>query len=184
MENKNDVSFLENDETSAGFQVMKEITNDLDLLNEFKCLVDLAEKNLKRQTERYEGFKKVIVDKMVMAGVYELKTSKGAVKVVENMYCSPNKNAHDRAVVNKWLVEQGLEHLIATEGKVEAQFLPLLDEAGILYSKNEEVNTQSLKSALKAKLGMTKGSMAVLEFKDIPKEINCFIKSDIVLETK
>ena len=86
-------------------------------------------------------------------------------------YCSPNKNAEDKKIMADWLIANGGEHLIKKTITAGEDSINALKAANIPFAEDSNVNTASLKSFLKDKLGITSG-IAQIQMEDIPKCIH------------
>ena len=113
---------------------------------------------------------------MFSAGVENLKLTDGHMLSVKRAYyCSPNKNADDKKIIADWLEANGGGHLIKKTITAGEDSIAALKEAGIPFAEDSAVNTASLKSFLKDKLGITSG-VAQIQMEDIP---NCIHFSEV-----
>lgn len=139
-------------------------------------LEQLKETMLQRQAEadqakrEYEHYaNNILPNLMFSAGVDSIKLTDGHLLSVKRAYyCSPNKNADDKKVMTDWLIANGGEHLIKTTITAGEDSITALKAANIPFAEEASVNTASLKSFLKDKLGITSG-IAQIQIEDIPK---------------
>ena len=95
---------------------------------------------------------------MFSAGVDSIGLSSGgSLKVKRNFYCQPNKNPEDRKKIVEWLRANGGGHLVKHDASVSAEDMDKLEQNGIPFVENTNVNTTSLKAFLKDKIGATTG---------------------------
>lgn len=140
-------------------EVLKNLAAMGERLKQLKLAALEAEEKAETARKAYEHYANTVLpNEMYALGVDSLSLSSGGVmKVKRNFYCQPNKNAADRALIAKWLRENGGEHLIQHDATVAAESMAMLDEQHIPYVENTTVNTASLKAFLKDKLGVTTG---------------------------
>ena len=126
------------------------------------------------QTKKeYEHYANVIIpQEMFAAGVDSIGlASGGKLQVKHNFYCQPNKNPEDRMRIVKWLRENGGSHIIKQEASVSVESTDALQAAGIPFVENLSVNTASLKSFIKDKIGASTGVQQI-DPADIPECIH------------
>jgi predicted nuclease with TOPRIM domain len=125
--------------------------------------------------KKYETMVRVTVPELFkMNGVTELTTEDGVKCVIKTKFtCSPNKNAEDMAKISAWMKEHDGEKLIKTSGLVSKEAIPMLIAQGVDVAEVSEINTNSLKAWLTAKLGF-KDQIASITEADIPDSIHFF----------
>lgn len=119
--------------------------------------------------KEYEHYANVLIpQEMFSAGIDSIGlASGGSIRVKHTFYCQPNKNEADRKKIADWLRENGGEHLIKHDASVSAEDMTRLEENGIPFIENTQVNTASLKAFLKDKIGATTGVQQIT-IEDIP----------------
>jgi hypothetical protein len=153
----------------ADKNVLKNLSNMGEHLKELKFAMLKAEAEYAERKKEYEYYSSSVLPmEMFSAGVTELTLlSGGTMSYKRNFYCQPNKNATDREIMAKWLREHGGDDLIKEKASVDGAQLHKLKEAGIPYTEIDDINTNSLKAFLKAKLGAS-GGIAEIQITDIP----------------
>lgn len=166
---ENDFDYL-----NAGIQqqdgvVLKNLSQMGETLKELKVAMETAKATAEQATKAYEHYANVVIpQQMFSAGIDSIGLSSGGSLIVKrNFYCQPNKNAEDKAIIAKWLRENGGEHLIKHDATVSAVDFNKLQESGVPYIENTSVNSQSLKAFLKDKIGATTGIQQI-SIDDIP----------------
>lgn len=132
-----------------------------------KAAADAAEKE-------YKHYAEVLVPMQMKAvGLDSIKLASGeTLCITHNVYCEPNKNERDRAIIANWLAKYNGGHLVKQEATVAQDSLADLDAAGIDYAVSKNINTNSLKAFIKNLLGLAKGSTKVIDVSDIPECIH------------
>lgn len=124
----------------------------------------------KKAYEHYAGV--IVPQEMFSAGVEYLALSDGtAITLKHQYYCQPNKNAADRKIMSDWLIAHGGAHLIKSKLTVSAEDKEALDNNGVSYVENVDINTNSLKSFLKDGIGVSSGQQK-FTVDDIPSCIH------------
>lgn len=159
--------------TQADASVLKNISDmgqHLEELKEKMIKKDAEAKQAKQEYEHYAS--NILPSLMFSAGVDSLKLTNGHMLYVKRAYyCSPNKNAEDNKIMTDWLIANGGEHLIKKTITAGEDSINALKAANIPFAEDSTVNTTSLKSFLKDKLGITSG-VAQIQMEDIPKCIH------------
>jgi hypothetical protein len=120
----------------------------------------------KKEFEYYAG--SILPMEMFNAGVSSVELMSGGVmKYERKYYCSPNKNAADKAIMAQWLTENDGAHLVKETAIVAGAKIDELKSAGIPFTEVEDMNTNSLKAFLKDKLGVN-GGVAQITIDAIP----------------
>lgn len=110
----------------------------------------------KKEFDHYANV--IIPQEMFSAGVDSIGLSSGgALRVKRNFYCQPNKNPEDKKIIVDWLRANGGDHLVKHDASVSAEDMDKLEQNGIPFVENTNVNTTSLKAFLKDKIGATTG---------------------------
>lgn len=162
-----DVSYLVNE---ADKSVLKNLADMGKHLQKLKDNLTQKEAELAQAKKEYEHYaSNILPSVMFSAGVESLKLQDGhMLNVKRAYYCSPNKNPEDKKAMADWLMANGGEHLIKRTITAGEDSINALKEAGIPFAEDSSVNTSSLKSFLKDKLGITSG-VAQIQMDDIPK---------------
>lgn len=163
------LEFLEQGIEEQDKEVLRNLAKMGERLKELKAAFVQAQALADKAQKAYEHYANVTLpNEMYSMGVDSISlASGGTLKIKRNFYCNPNKNPEDRALIAKWLRENGGEHLIKYDATVAAESMRLLDEQKIPYVENTSVNTSSLKAFLKDKLGVTTGVQQIT-MEDIP----------------
>ena len=145
--------------------------------------VDNATKILKSATDEYNQLAHDIVPNFYKAnGISKMCLEDGTeVSIDEKLTCSPTKSSMEQLV--KWLRDNGGGDLVKSKLETESSYADKLTSLGIPFVESTTVNTNSLKSWLKDALGKS-GSVARLEYKDIPDFVNLFIYNDTKITVK
>ena len=156
---ENDFDYLDAGIQQQDGAVLKNRAQMGEKLKELKIAMDAALATAEQAKKAYEHFANVVIpQQMFSAGIDSISLSSGgSLKVKRNFFCQPNKNAEDKAIIAKWLCENGGEHLIKHDATVSAVDFDKLQESGVPYVENTSVNSQSLKAFLKDKIGATTG---------------------------
>lgn len=182
---ENNLDFLENETiTQADQGVLKNLSQMGEILKQLKIdmLAKQAEADLAKK--EYEHYANVLIpQQMFSAGVDSIGLSSGGMlKVKRNFYCHPNKNAEDRKKIVEWLRANGGDYLVKHNASVSAEDMEKLAANDIPFIENTDVNTTSLKSFIKDKLGITTG-VQQLSIEDIPACIHFQEVTTVELET-
>lgn len=170
METTNNFDYLMTGADTAVLKNLSQMGSHLKELKEAMVKAEAAAVLAKQEYEHYAN--NIMPSAMHAAGVDSLELAEGGkLKVSRNYYCSPNKNEADRKIIVNWLREQGGDYLIKSTATVDPTSIDELKKLGIPYAENTAVNTASLKSFIKDKLGITTGT-AQLQMEDIPKCIH------------
>lgn len=153
--------------------VLKNITTMGEHLKKLKVRVLAAEAELKAAKKEHDYYASSILPmEMFNAGLSEIRLISGEMMRYERkFYCQPNKNAADRKIIYDWLKDNDGEFLIKEKATVDGAQIDKLKESGIPYIEYGDVNTNSLKSFLKDKIGAGGGTVQ-LEIADIPECIH------------
>lgn len=154
---------------SSDKNVLKNLSKMGEQLKTLKLRMLEAQANADAAKKEYEHYANVVLPtEMFSAGVDSLSlTSGGNITVKRNFYCQPNKNAKDRATMAAWLRENGGEYLIKSNAKVSMDDMDSLKDNNIPFIEETDINTNSLKSFLKDKIGATTGVQQI-KVEDIP----------------
>ena len=163
--------------------VLKNLSEMGEQLKKLKVEMMLAEAAAEKAKKAYEHYANVIIpQEMFSAGVDSIGlVSGGRLTLKHNFYCQPNKNAEDRAKIVKWLRENGGEYLVAHNATVSADDMDKLNDQGIPFVENTNVNTASLKAFLKDKIGATTGVQQIA-ISDIPACIHFYEVTNVEVE--
>lgn len=155
--------------TDGDKNVLKNLSTMGEKLKELQLKMLEAQAVAEQAKKAYEHYANVIIpQEMFSAGVDSIGlASGGSLKVKRNFYCQPNKNAEDRKKIVEWLRANGGEHLVKHDASVSAEDMDKLEENGIPFIENTNVNTTSLKAFLKDKIGATTGVQQI-DISDIP----------------
>lgn len=164
-----DLSFLNSGIQEQDKNVLKNLSTMGEKLKELKLAMEVKATEAEQAKKAYEHFANVIIpQEMFSAGVESIGLSSGgSLKVKRNYYCQPNKNEEDRKKIVAWLRSNGGGHLVKHDASVSASDMEKLEASGIPFIENTSVNTTSLKSFLKDKLGVTTGVQQIT-IEDIP----------------
>lgn len=168
-----DDSFLMDTFTAQDKSVLKNLSTMGEKLKELQLRMLEAQTLAEQAKKEYEHYANVIIpQEMFSAGVDSISLSSGgSLRVKRNFYCQPNKNPSDKAKIAAWLRANGGGHLVKHDASVSATDMDKLEQNGIPFVENTSVNTTSLKSFLKDKLGVTTGVQQI-KIEDIPPEIH------------
>lgn len=161
-----DTSYLMTDVDTS---VLKNISEMGQHLEELKSTMLRKQAEAEQAEKEYKHYaSNVLPSLMFSAGVENVKLTDGhMLKVNRNYYCKPNKNDADRKIMVDWLLANGGEHLIKKTITAGEDSVQALKDAGIPFAEDSTVNTASLKSFLKDKLGITSG-VSQIQMDDIP----------------
>lgn len=165
-----DLSYLEDAGINQQDQsILKNLSQMGEKLKELQLKMLEAQAEADRTKKEFEHYANVIIpQEMFSAGVDSIGlASGGSLKVKRNFYCQPNKNAEDKAIIAKWLRENGGGHLVKHDASVSAEDMDKLKDNGIPFIENTSVNTTSLKAFIKDKIGATTGVQQIKP-EDIP----------------
>lgn len=165
-----DLSYLESTGINQQDQsILKNLSQMGEKLKELQLKMLEAQAEAERTKKEFEHYANVIIpQEMFSAGVDSIGlASGGSLKVKRNFYCQPNKNAEDKAIIAKWLRENGGGHLVKHDASVSAEDMDKLKDNGIPFIENTSVNTTSLKAFIKDKIGATTGVQQIKP-EDIP----------------
>ena len=156
---ENDLSYLDTGITTEDKGILKNLSAMGEKLKELQLAMIAAQAEAERTKKEFEHYANVIIpQEMFSAGVDSIGlASGGALRVKRNFYCQPNKNAEDRAKIVAWLRANGGGHLVKHDASVAAEDMDKLEQNGIPFIENTNVNTTSLKAFLKDKIGATTG---------------------------
>lgn len=156
---ENDFDYLDASIQQQDGTVLKNLSQMGEKLKELKINMEAAITSAEQAKKAYEHYANVIIpQQMFSAGIDSIGLSSGgSLRVKRNFYCQPNKNAEDKAMIAKWLRENGGEHLIKHDATVSPEDMDKLEKNGIPFIENTSVNSQSLKAFLKDKIGATTG---------------------------
>jgi hypothetical protein len=170
---ENDLSYLETGIETQDKTVLKNLSSMGEKLKELKINMEIKAAEAEQAKKEYEHYAHVVIpQEMFSAGVDSIGLSSGgSLKIKRNFYCQPNKNAEDRATIANWLRTNGGDYLIKHDASVSAADMDRLKDNGIPFVENTSVNTTSLKSFIKDKLGVTTGVQQIT-VDDIPKCIH------------
>lgn len=168
-----DFSYLGSGIVEQDKGVLKNLSQMGEKLKELQIRMLEAQTIADQAKKEYEHFANVIIpQEMFSAGVDSIGlTSGGSLKVKHNFYCQPNKNPEDRKKIVDWLRANGGGHLVKHDASVSAEDMDKLEQNGIPYVENTNVNTTSLKAFLKDKIGATTGVQQIT-VDDIPECIH------------
>lgn len=167
---ENDFDYL-TDNTISGQDkgVLKNLSAMGEKLKELKCVMLAAQAEADRAKKEFEHYANVIIpQEMFSAGVDSIGLSSGgSLRIKRNFYCQPNKGEEDRKKIVEWLRANGGGHLVKHNATVDSSDMDKLEQNGIPYIENTNVNTTSLKAFLKDKIGATTGVQQI-SIEDIP----------------
>lgn len=140
-------------------QVLKHLSEMGEQLKKLKEKQIAAEAAAEQAKKEYEHYAKVVIpSEMHSCGVNSISLATGGVlSLKHNFYCQPNKNLEDRRKIVEWLRANNGGHLVEHNATVSAEDMDKLDENGIPFIENTNVNTNKLKSFLKDGIGATSG---------------------------
>lgn len=140
-------------------QVLKHLSEMGEQLKKLKEKQIAAETAAEQAKKEYEHYAKVVIpSEMHACGINSISLATGGVlSLKHNFYCQPNKNLEDRQKIVEWLRANNGGHLIEHNATVSAEDMDKLDENGIPFIENTNVNTNKLKSFLKDGIGATTG---------------------------
>jgi hypothetical protein len=178
--------FLDEFEDVAPANVLGAIANEIIRLRTLRKKIDDLEeevKNLKSQEAALSCDK--IPAMMDEHRISQLKTDDGfTVTIKEDFYCGIPKDAEKRREAFAFLnATQGGE-LIKDELVIidpDESFIEMAAQSGAQVTRELTVNTNSLKSFFKEKLGMKKGSVASMAITEIPSVFNPFLRRDTII---
>lgn len=159
------------DEKTSG--LMDNVQQYVHRLRELQWAMIEKEEEYKKAKEAYESFsRKTVPDIFKMNGIDALMTETGQkVAVVTKTTCSITKSKKE--LVAKWLQEHGAGDLIKEDCTVPITEINKLEQAGIIFERNKDMNTNSVKAFLLDALGQ-KGGTAIISQEDIPDGISFY----------
>ena len=176
---KEDTSFLEG-EKENGLDILEELSNYADaVVNIHKDISETEEliKGMKKEERKLS--EEDIPNLMLSKGLTSISLESGeTIVVTEDLTAALPKDPTNRKIVLKWLIDNGGSGMIKEEINIEEPeklLLTYLIDNRIPFDKIFNVHHATLKSFLKSKLGITKGSLQEVELGDIPKEVNVFV---------
>lgn len=145
--------------------------------------IDFAELQLKGLNEKEEGLSREEIPQLLLErGLTSITMDTGEkVSIDEKIHVTLPKDPSRRRTVLAWLINQGGEHLIKKELKVEEPERKVVDfliKNGIPHVTEETIHSASLKAFIQAKLGIAKGSLQEIEVGEVPKEANLFVYNE------
>lgn len=166
---ENDLSYLDVGVSTQDKGILKNLSQMGEQLKQLHVKMLEAQALAEQAKKAYEHYANVVIpQEMFSAGVDSIGLSSGGMlRVKRNYYCQPNKNDTDKAIIAKWLRDNGGGHLIKSDVKVAIDDALKLKGMGIPYIENITVNTTSLKAFLKDKIGTTTGIQQI-SIDDIP----------------
>jgi hypothetical protein len=162
--------------TEQAAEFAQELRNKQEAINN-------ATKVLKAATDDYNHLAHDIIPDYYKAnGISKMCLEDGTIiSIDEKLTCSPTKGMSDKLA--EWLRANGGGDLVKSKLETESSYADKLTSLGIPFVESTTVNTNSLKSWLKDALGKS-GSVARLEYKDIPDFVNLFIYNDTKIVIK
>lgn len=159
MAENEDLSYLDTGISTEDKGVLKNLSAMGEQLKKLQLKMLGAQAAADAAKKEYEHYANVIIpQEMFSAGVDSIGLSSGgSLKVKRNFYCQPNKNPEDRKKIVEWLRANGGGHLVKHDASVSAEDMEKLEQNGIPFVENTNVNTTSLKAFLKDKIGATTG---------------------------
>jgi len=178
---KEDLSFLSQEEEEVSEDSLKEISELTHVLVDLRKDINQAEDQLKELKENERVLSREDIPNLILAiGITSITLDTGEkVSIEEDLYVVlPKKDFTKRNESLKWIAKNGGGGLIKEEVVVEDpenNLLKFLIKEDIPFDKNKGIHPATLKSFIKSKLGITKGSLQEVELSDIPKELNVFM---------
>lgn len=167
---ENDFDYLtDNTISSQDKGILKNLSIMGEKLKELQCKMLAAQVEADRAKKEFEHYANVVIpQEMFSAGIDSIGLSSGgSLKIKRNFYCQPSKGDADRKKIVEWLRANGGDHLVKHNASVSAEDMSKLEQNGIPYIENTNVNTTSLKAFLKDKIGATTGIQQI-SIEDIP----------------
>lgn len=133
-----------------------------------------AEEAYRQAKLAFDNFsRKTVPDIFKMNGLDAIMTENGQkVAVVTKTTCSLKKGDGKKSAI-EWLRQHNGEALIKEKCIVPIEELSKLESNGIIFERDTDVNTNSVKAFLLDALGQ-KGSPATIEKEDIPEGISFY----------
>lgn len=186
MAKKKDLSFLEEQATPAS--ALDEIMNYVRALETTDAEILTAEQQLDALKIKRDNLARTVLPMYLdQNGLEELKLSNGKkLSLKEDVYARLPADPFEKEDMLKWLEDHGggakiTDKLIVEEP--EDVLIDSLSEAGIAFSRDRTVNTQSLQAYFREMLGLKKGSVAMIAMEDIPKKFGVYVKREAKLSS-
>lgn len=174
-----DVEFLESLKPEV-IDILAELGNKVKrLVQKRKDIAFIEEKLKEAKKEEATMSNEEIPTLLLSRGLSSIRLDTGEkIDIIEKLFVGVPKDKTKRSVIFKFLVENEGKYLIKKELTVEEpeeHIIEYLRKKGIPFVNELNVNTNSFRAFLSAKLGMKKGSLPTMELHEIPKEANPFI---------
>lgn len=152
-----------------------EIKKESDELLESLASLHKAELAFMEAKGKFERIQRKLAETMRFNGLESLTTDGGhKLAVVEKVHCTINKSAADKERVAKWMERLGFDTKVKRSATVSQSSIAALRDAGIPFQEVLDINTNSVKAAIKELLA---GGMITTE--DIPQGCN-YYQEDVV----
>jgi hypothetical protein len=175
----NDLSYMAETEAPAPSTALAEVMSAVNQLCDQRATIAELEEQLAEAKKVEERLSMEVVPQMLdNHGVASIKLDNGiVVEVKEDVRASVPKDIDRHARGLAWLSEQGagslIKDVLTLEDPDEAT-LASLDERGISYTRNRDVNAASLAAWFREKFGIKKGTVASMELTDVSPDVSCF----------
>lgn len=180
-------SFLESIEPEQNASALGQVMAQVNALVALRERIEKKEeelKDLKKQEQTLDG--DVIPNLLLSHGLEALSLSNGrTLSIKDDLAVGIPKNAEGRAVVLKWLEENGAGDIIVDELSLEnpdKELTDYLTERGHTFVVDKSVNTNKLKAWFRGALGITKNSVQSIVPNDVPKEANLFLYKQTLIK--
>lgn len=178
----NDTSFLEEEHAVSNYAEL--VNAGVKKLAQLKLTMDEAEAAYNKAKNEYNIYRSTDLPQTLRnAGITSCVLDSGlTLSIKQEVTCSPNKNAADKAALVSWLDTHEGGHLVKKTYLIGEQDVEKVKAMGINCMEETSVNTNSLKSWLKSQLGMDGISPAVIETTDIPDYVHFYAIEVAVLK--
>jgi hypothetical protein len=161
------------------FTALDEVMTVVNQLQQQRQLIASAEDQLGDLKKVEERLSREVVPQMLdNHGVASIKLDNGVtVEVKEDVKASVPKDVGRRANGLRWMCEQGAGALIKDKLTIEDPpewLIVILEERGVAYGREKDVNAASLAAWFREKFGIKKGTVASMEVSEVSPDISCF----------
>ena len=142
--------------------------------------------NLKTQETKLN--KETFPQFMLRYGLRELKLASGStISIKKDVYARIPKEPARRKEAIAWLKEHGGEEIVKealTVDDPDEALLKVIQDMGVFYSVDQEVNTNSLLAFLREALGLKKGTLARVSIEDVSPALGLYISYETKIGDK
>ena len=174
-----EMRYLE-DESELEQSALEEVMEQVRLLEKTRSKIDEMKEALSEVEAIERHLSEDIIPQMFdQNGLSEVKLDNGVVvSVKENVKASIPKDPIRRKQALEWLSGQGGGSLITDEVILEDPTNSLIEELnnnGVSYNRDFNVNTQSLMAWFRERFGINKGTVATLDREEVPSFLNVYV---------